>query len=199
MPTRSQRRRRLREKGSGSEPAAESILRRGDIVTAAVLAAGGLIVIAAAFLLSRGGGAAPQASASPAASVPATLYSPTTPDETAIADLSRQAVLALPQDKWAELYDVFNAEFQARCPRAQFEQLGQTDAQAQGANLSQIRYKGLRSVNIEGGSADAVIVGEAAGQAEYTIRAYFTKADGAWKLAAGPDTQGCDAFSRLSG
>ncbi len=195
MPTRSERRRRVRH-GNERETVVTSILRRGDIVTALVLAAAAVIVVGGAVVIFGGGddGAAPQASSTPAA-----LFSPTTPDEIAVADLSRQAILALPQGKWPELYDSFNAEFQARCPRDQFEQTGQTDAQAQGANLSRIGFKGLQEASVEGDSARAVIVGEVAGQSEYTIQAYFTKAEGTWKLAPGPGTQGCDAFSRLSG
>ena len=47
---------------------------------------------------------------------------------------------------------------------------------------------------MNGSSAQAVIVGELAGQGEYQIQAAFQKVDGTWKIAPLPDTQGCQAF-----
>ncbi len=47
---------------------------------------------------------------------------------------------------------------------------------------------------MSGSSAQAVIVGEIAGQGEYQIQAAFQREASAWKIAPLPETQGCQAF-----
>lgn len=174
------------------------MLRGGDLLAAALLGAGVAVVLAAIVLMAAGsgsGGEHPVTTASP----PAALFSPSTADEQAVAELARRTVEALPQGRWPALYDEFTPEFQTRCPRDEFVAVGERDAAAQGSNLALIRYKGLRSASVTDTSAEVVIVGTAAGGSEYTIRAYFQKVDGVWRIAPAPGTEGCAAFSRLSG
>ena len=103
----------------------------------------------------------------------------------------------MPARHWPSLYDSYTSEFQQRCPREEFDQGGVDAAIELGDDLQLLRFNRLESLMIEGSSAQAVIVGEIAGLGEYQIQAAFQKADGDWKLAPAPDTQGCQAF--LSG
>jgi hypothetical protein len=122
---------------------------------------------------------------------------PATGDEEAIQRLARRSIEVLPAGQWPSLYDSFTSEFQQRCSREQFEQVGEDAAIQLGDDLRLLRFKRTESMTIEGSSAQAVIVGEIVGQSEYQIQATFQKEDGAWKIAPAPDTQGCEAF--LSG
>ena len=102
-------------------------------------------------------------------------------------------------DGWPSLYDSFTSEFRQRCPREQFDQAG-VDASTQlGDDLRLLRFKRTESMTIEGSSAQAVIVGQIAGQSEYQIQAAFQIEDGGWKIAPASGTKGCEAFGRLSG
>ena len=122
---------------------------------------------------------------------------PTAGDEEAIQTLARRSIEVLPAGQWPSLYNSYTSEFQQRCPREEFDQVGVDAAAELGDDLRLLRFKRLESVTIEGSSAQAVIVGEVAGQSEYQIQAAFQKVDGGWKIAPAPDTQDCQAF--LSG
>jgi hypothetical protein len=120
-------------------------------------------------------------------------------DEEAIQWLARRSIEVLPAGQWPSLYDSFTSEFQQRCPRAQYDQVGVDAAAEQGDNLRLLRFNRLESVTIDGSTAQAVIVGEVVGQSEYQIQAAFQKENGDWKIAPAPNTQGCDPFVRLTG
>lgn len=124
---------------------------------------------------------------------------PAASDEEAIQRLARRSIEVLPAGQWPSLYDSFTSEFRQRCPREQFDQVG-VDAAAQlGDDLRLLRFKRVESVTTEDSSAQAVIVGEIAGQSEYQIQAAFQREDGDWKIAPAPNTEGCAAFVRLGG
>ncbi|MEE8347261.1 MAG: hypothetical protein V3S20_07945, partial [Dehalococcoidia bacterium] len=120
--------------------------------------------------------------------------------EQEIQSLARRSIEALPAGQWPSLYDSFTSEFQGRCSRAAFDQVGLVSASQLGDELLQLlRFKRLESLTIEGSKAQGIIVGEIAGQSEYQIQAAFQLEDGGWKIAPASDTVGCEAFSRLSG
>jgi hypothetical protein len=157
-----------------------------------MLLAGAVALAVAVALFASGGdggGGAPTAAVSP---TPAS-------DAEAIEALARSSIEVLPARQWPSLYGSFTSEFQQRCPLQQFDQAG-VDAAAQlGDDLQRLRFKRLERLTIAGSSAGAVIVGEIVGQGEYQIQAAFQMEDGDWKIAPAPNTQGCEAFARLSG
>ena len=118
-------------------------------------------------------------------------------DEEAIQSLARRSIEVLPAGQWPSLYDSFTSEFQQRCSREQFDQVGEDSAAQLGDDIKLLRFKRTEGVTIEGLTAQAVIVGEIVGQSEYQTQAVFQKENGAWKIAPAPGTQGCAAF--LSG
>ncbi len=120
-------------------------------------------------------------------------------DEEAIQSLARRSIEVLPAGQWPSLYDSFSGEFQQRCSREQFEQVGEDSATQLGENLRLLRFKRTEGVTIEGQTAQAVIVGEIVGQGEYQVGAAFQKEDGVWKIAPVPNSEGCAAFNSLSG
>ena len=119
--------------------------------------------------------------------------------EQKIQSLARRSIEALPAGQWPSLYDSFTSEFQGRCPRAEFDQAGLEAAAQLGDDLQLLRFKRLESVTVEGSMAQAIIVGEIAGQSEYQIQAAFQLEDGSWRIAPASGTAGCEAFGRLSG
>jgi hypothetical protein len=136
--------------------------------------------------------------AAPSGTQPAT-FSPSNPDQAAIDALARRSIEVLPRGEWPSLYDDFGPEFHARCPREEFAQGGATNAQELGSSLPLLGYKRLEELNISGDNATALIVGELRGSPEYKVSAAFQRIDGIWKLAPVPETEGCQAFTRLSG
>jgi len=133
MPTRSERRRRLR---AGTDPQ-RPLLRRRDLLIACAIAAAVGIGILVVVLISGGSGG----DNSSDQSVTETFfppYSPNSPDGLAIVALARSSIEVLPRGEWPSLYDSFTAEYQQRCPKDQFAAAGEADAQEQGSNLSTI-------------------------------------------------------------
>ena len=122
-----------------------------------------------------------------------------TSDEDQIESLARRSVESLPAGEWPSLYDSFTSEFQQRCPRLEFNQAGVDSARELGDDLLFLRFKRLEGLIIEGRNARAEIVGELVGQPEYMLGAVFRKDNGDWKLSPAADTQGCEAFRRISG
>ncbi len=159
-----------------------SLLLRGDEVAAAMMLVGFVLLFVAIVLLASGGEVQPGASG-----------------EREIQSLARRSIEALPAGQWPSLYGSFTSEFQGRCPRAEFDQVGVEAAAQLGDDLRLLRFKRLESVTVEGSTAQAIIVGEIAGQSEYQIQAAFKLESGSWKIAPVSGTAGCEAFSRLSG
>ena len=120
-------------------------------------------------------------------------------DEEVIQSLARRSIEVLPADQWPSLYDSFTSEFQQRCSREQFDQVGEDSAAQLGDDVRLLRFKRTEGVTIEGLTAQAVIVGEIVGQSEYQTQAAFQKENGVWKIAPVPGTEGCAAFGRLGG
>ena len=186
------------------------LLRRDEVAVAMVLVGFVLLFVAIALLASGGtgdGGAAtgdadppvseggaPDTDASPVDEV-----QPGANAEQEIRSLARRSIEALPAGRWPSLYDSFTSEFQGRCPRAAFDQAGLDAAVQLGDDLQLLRFKRLESVTVEDSIAQAIIVGEIAGQSEYQIQAAFQLEGGSWKMAPASGTAGCEAFSRLSG
>ena len=199
------------------------LLKSNDAAIAVTLAGFVLLFVAIAQLASGGGddgGAAAGSGgtlppASGAATSPAGLATgtgigtgtgtatagpqPTVGGEEAIPTLARRSIEVLPAGQWPTLYDSFTSEFRQRCTREQFEQAGLDAAAQMGDNLRLLRFKRTENITIEGSTAQAVIVGEIAGQSEYKIQSAFQIEDGVWKIAPASGTQGCEAFGRLSG
>ncbi len=201
MSRRPERRRRRRPPPAPEAPPPEdgtSLLRRTDVLIA-VLFGGGVILAAviAVVLSNRGGDDTPPAA--PGATATAPPFSPVTEDEKAIQELSRLSIEVLPQGQWPSLYDSFTPEFQQRCPQEEFDRGGVQAAADLGSDLQLLRFKRLEQARISDTTASAVIVGEVEGKSEYSIQASFQQLDGVWKIAPAPNTQGCEAFSRLSG
>lgn len=219
------RRRRAR---SGAAPVArpDSLLLKRNEVAAAGLLTGFVLLLVGIALLASGGtgdggaatgdveavppddavatadaGATADDTGAPASDEGATpdVSQTRTSDEEAIQWLARRSIEVLPAGQWPSLYDSFTSEFQQRCPRAQYDQVGVDAAAEQGDNLRLLRFKRLESVTVDGSTAQAVIVGEVAGQSEYQIQAAFQKENGSWKIAPAPGTEGCAAFGRLTG
>jgi hypothetical protein len=193
------------------------LLKSNDAAIAVMLAGFVLLFVAIAQLASGGGGDSGAAAGGggtlpPASGVgtsPAGLATgtgtatagaqPTVGGEEAIPTLARRSIEVLPAGQWPSLYDSFTSEFRQRCSREQFAQAG-VDAAAQlGDNLRLLRFKRTENITIEGSTAQAVVVGEIAGQSEYKIQSAFQIEDGVWKIAPASGTQGCEAFGRLSG
>ncbi len=179
MPTRSERRRKDRS-GTG-QGAPRLPLGRTERIAVAFLATG-LIIVLGAFLVSRvisGGG---------------------TDDDATIRALARRSIEVLPQGEWPSLYDDFTADFQARCNLADFTQAGVEGANNVGADLPQLVFFDMTDLSISGDTASATIIGAISGQADsqYKVEAAFAREDGRWKLAAAPDTAGCQAFNVLN-
>jgi hypothetical protein len=208
-------RRRSGRKRPGDESAVTvaepgSLLLRGDDVAAAMVLVGFVLLFVAIALLASGGtgdGGAATGDAAPPVSedgasdtgAPVDEVQPGVGGEQDIQSLARRSIEALPAGQWPSLYDSFTGEFQGRCPRAEFDQAGLDAAAQLGGDLQLLRFKRLESVTVEGSIAQAIIVGEIAGQSEYQIQAAFQLEDGSWKIAPTSGTAGCEAFSRLSG
>lgn len=120
-------------------------------------------------------------------------------DREAIESLARASIEVLPAGEWPSLYRSFTAAFQERCPEAEFDQAGVDAAADLGADLQLLRFVRVEKLVVEGDSASATIIGEQEGQGEYEIQAAFQREDGQWKIAAAPDTAGCEAFGRVDG
>jgi hypothetical protein len=158
----------------------------------AVLAVGLAVTVGALALFTSGGDDSGDDDTA------AAVFSPTTPDDFAIEALARRSIEVLPAGQWPSLYDDFTPEFQARCPRAEFEAGGQQNATDLGAQLQLLGYKRLEDVVYTGDAATAVIVGELRGQSEYAVSSAFQRVEGVWKLSPVEGTEGCAAFNRLS-
>ncbi len=207
--SRSGRKRSEDESGvTDAEPG--SLLLRGDEVAAALALVGFvLLFLAIAILVSGGtgdGGAATgddDATGSEGGAsdtgAPVDEVQPGASGEQEIQTLARRSIEALPAGQWPSLYDSYTSEFQGRCPRAEFDQLGLEAAAQLGDDLQLLRFKRLESATVEGSITQAIIVGEIAGQSEYQIQAAFQLEDGNWKIAPASGTAGCEAFNRLSG
>jgi hypothetical protein len=195
----SRRRRRNPSRGEW-RPTDDSppLLPRADFLLAALLGVGVLVAIVIVVLASRHngeGGAVPPGSTA----TPAVAGSPDPADAAAIESLARLSIEVLPRGEWPSLYDSFTSDFQQRCSRGDFAQLGQESAQQQGANLALLAFKRLEQLAVDGDSATAVIVGELRGDGEYSVSAAFRREAGVWKLAPVPGLTGCAAFGRISG
>ena len=199
------------------------LLKSNDAAIAVTLAGFVLLFVAIAQLASGGGGDGGAAAgsggtlppASGAATNPAGLATgtgigtvtgtatagaqPAVGVEEAIPTLARRSIEVLPAGQWPSLYDSFTSEFRQRCTREQFAQAGVDAAAELGDNLRLLRFKRTENITIEGSTAQAVVVGEIAGQSEYKIQSAFQIEDGVWKIAPASGTQGCEAFGRLSG
>ncbi|SRR6266545_1183028 len=190
MDRRSDRRRRLR--AGGDQQA--SLLRPRDLFVVAVMGGVVLLIVVGVVVLSGGSDGAQDGVGAPSVSAP--LFSPSSPDEVAIAALARNSIEVLPRGEWPSLYESFTAEYQERCPRDEFVAAGEAGAAEQGDNLPLLGFVGLEAVVIEGETATAVIVGEIRGASQYRVSGAFQKVDGTWKLAPAAGTEGCAAFNR---
>ncbi len=224
MATKRRRSGRKRPGDESAVPVAEpgSLLLRGDEVAAAMVLVGFVLLFVAIALLASGGRGdgvvaigdadAPvdegEASATGApvdegeasdTDAPVDEVQPGASGEQEIQSLARRSIDALPAGQWPSLYNSFTSEFQERCPRAEFDQVGVEAAVQLGGDLQLLRFKRLESVTVEGSTAQAIIVGEVAGQSEYQIQAAFQLEDGRWRIAPASGTAGCEAFGRLSG
>jgi len=209
MAARSRSRRSRRRRPRSSAAAADTkpgrlLLNGNEVAAAGLVAAFTLLLVGIALLASGGTGDGGAATGDGGATIiPSGATTddtqPAASDEQAIQWLARRSIEVLPAGQWPSLYDSFSSEFQQRCPREQFDRLEEDAAIQLGDDLRLLRFKRTESVTIEGSSAQAVIVGEIAGQSEYQIQAAFQKEDGDWKIAPAPNTQGCEAFGRLTG
>jgi hypothetical protein len=205
--SRSRRSRRRPARSSAAAPDTKPgrlLLKGNEVAAAGLLAAFTLLLVGIALLApggtGDGGAASGDGGATVSPSSPTTAATqPAGSDEQAIQRLARRSIEVLPAGQWPSLYDSFTSEFQQRCPREQFERVGKDAAIQLGNDLRLLRFKRTESVTSEGSSAQAVIVAEIAGKSEYQIQAAFQKEDGDWKIAPAPNTQGCDAFGRLTG
>ena len=216
------RRQQARSSAAAADGKTGTLLLKGNEVAAAGLLTGFvLLLVGIALLASSGtgegsattspdGGAATGdggATTSPGAATTSPAGATTSPagattdavqpagsDEEAIQSLARRSIEVLPAGQWPSLYDSFTSEFQQRCSREQFDQVGEDSAAQLGDDIKLLRFKRTESVTIEGLTAQAVIVGEIVGQSEYQIQAAFQKEHGDWRIAPAPGTQGCAAF-----
>lgn len=194
MPeSRSDRRRRERE--GGGTP----VWRRPEVLTGAVIAAIGLATfVIVVVLLSGSGGDDDDTASEPEATEAPVVFVPETAEDVAIDALARRTVEALPNGQWPELYPSFTEEYKARCPQEDFIAAGVESANQLGQSLQTISYVRLQNVDyLDDSSVRMVIVGSVP-LGEYTLEAYFQKIDGSWRIAPNPETEGCNAFSRLS-
>ena len=186
------------------------LLRSEEVAAAMALAGFVLLFVAIALFASGGTGEGGAATVDPAPPVsegeaadtdatPVEEVQPGASGEQQIQSLARRSIEALPAGQWPSLYSSFTSEFQGRCPQAEFDQAGLEAAAQLGDDLKLLRFKRLESVTVEDSVAQAIIVGEIAGQREYQIQAAFQLEDGGWKIAPASGTAGCEAFSRLSG
>src|SRR2546425_11574728 len=105
MPTRSERRRRLR---AGTDPQ-RPLLRRRDLLIACAIAAAVGIGILVVVLISGGSGGENSSDQT----VTETFfppYSPDSPDGLAVVGRARRSVGRLPRGEWPSLYDSFTPE-----------------------------------------------------------------------------------------
>jgi len=156
-----------------------------------------LLIILGVVVLSGGNDGAQNGAGAPTVSAPA--FSPSNPDEAAIAALARNSIEVLPRGEWPSLYESFTAEYQERCSKDEFVAAGESSAEEQGDNLPLLGFVDLEDLVVDGDSATAVIVGQIEGVSQYRVRGSFEKVDGAWKLAPAEGTDGCAAFDRVSG
>lgn len=186
--------RRRREREGGGTP----FWRRPEVLTGAVIAAIGLATFVIVVVLLSGGGDDGDTSSEPSATEEAVVFVPETADDVAIDALARRTVEALPNGEWPELYPSFTTEYQARCPQEDFIAAGVESANQLGQSLQTISYVRLQNVDyLDETNVRMVIVGSVP-QGEYTLEAFFQKIEGSWRIAPNPDTEGCNAFSRLS-
>lgn len=205
----SRRRRPSTRSATGQAKGGRLLLKGAEVAAAGLLAGFVLLLVGIALLTSDGTGGDGAATgpggaitgdggATPSPGGTATdQEQPAASDEQAIQRLARRSIEVLPAGQWPSLYDSFSSEFRQRCPREQFDQAGVDAAAELGDDLRLLRFKRVESVTIEDPSAQAVIVGEIAGQGEYQIQAAFQKENGDWKIAPAPNTEGCAAFVRL--
>ena len=118
-------------------------------------------------------------------------------DEDAIESLAQRSIEVLPAGEWPFLYDSFVSEYQARCPRLDFNRAGVEAANQ--LDLQSLRFLRVEALTVEESTALAVIVGEESQQGEYKVQAEFRKESGEWKLAPAAGTQGCEAFRPADG
>ncbi len=118
-------------------------------------------------------------------------------DEDEIESLAQRSVEVLPAGEWPFLYDSFTSEYQARCPRLEFNRAGVEAANQ--LDLQSLRFLRVEALTVEGSTAQAVIVGEESQQGEYKVQAEFRKESGEWKLAPAAGTQACEAFRPADG
>jgi hypothetical protein len=214
----SRRRRRTRSSATAPDGKPRTLLLKGSEPAAAGLLAGFVLLFVGVALLVSGGTDDGSAATSPgdetASPGGATISpddvttspggattgadQPATSDEEALQWLARRSIEVLPAGQWPSLYEFFTSEFQQRCPQEEFAQAGEDAAIQLGDNLTLLRFKRTEGMSIEGLNAQSVIVGEIVGQSEYRIQAAFLNENGDWKIAPAPDTQGCEAFGRLS-
>jgi hypothetical protein len=224
MATKRRRSGRKRPGDESSVTIAEpgSLLLRSDEVAAAMVLVGFVLLFVAIALLASGGrgdggvaigdadatvgeggasdtGVPVDEGGAPDTGVPVDEVQPGGSDEEEIQSLARRSIEVLPAGQWSSLYDSFTSEFRERCPRAEFDQVGVEAAVQMGDNLKLLRFKRMESVTVEGSIAQAIIVGEIAGQSEYQIQAAFQLEEGRWRIAPASGTAGCEAFSRLGG
>src|SRR2546427_2964539 len=150
MPTRSERRRRLR---AGTDPQ-RPLLRRRDLLIACAIAAAVGIGILVVVLISGGSGG----ETSSDETVTETFfppYSPDSPDGLAAADLARSSIEVLPRGEWPSLYDSFTPEYQQRCPTDQFVAAGGAGRPQQRNNHPLRRLANLQQRFTEGESRTA--------------------------------------------
>ena len=169
---------------------------RREVIGVAVLAAGVLGVVGALALFAGGGGGSGGPADATVAATPRPVFAATTEDDFAIEALARRSIEVLPAGQWPSLYDDFTAEFQARCPRDEFEAGGAATAQDFGEQLQLLGYRRMEAVTMDGDSADGIIIGHLGGS-EYSVASAFQRVAGVWKLSPAADTSGCAAFNRL--
>lgn len=199
MKPRSQRRRD--ERDSGSPPNVISAFAGSGLAIAGLIGVGVAIIVAGIILLAGGGGDGQngdvQTYSDGSTAIP--VVSPVSDDEVAIEALAERLINFLPQGRWADLHDDFTDAFKELCSEDAFVASGNLSAQEQGDQLSLIHYVGVQDFSIQDTTATLVIVGQIGSTSQYTVRADFEKDGDVWKISPVPDSEGCDAFSRLSG
>lgn len=199
MRPRSERRRRERS-GEAREDTLISRITGSGFLMAGLIGAGVAIIIAGILLLAGGDddeGGTPEPTLLTGTPVP--VVEPGTPDEEELAEVARRTIESLPSGTWPLLYDEFTEEFQERCSREEFAEVGEQAAEEQGEQLRLIRFMGVNQFNVEEAEARLIIVGRIGELGEYTIGADFVKVDGEWRITPVEQTEGCQAFDRLSG
>jgi len=169
---------------------------RREVIGVAVLAAGVLGVVGGLALFAGEQSGSNEPADATAAATPRAVFSSATEDGFAIEALARRSIEVLPAGQWPSLYDDFTAEFQARCPRAEFAAGGEATAEDFGDQLQLLGYRRMEAVTLEADSAAGIIIGHLGG-AEYSVASAFQRVSGVWKLSPAADTEGCAAFNRL--